>query len=61
MTRLCDLRPGDVSRLEERKGWLGRQPGLDPQTDHGDAWRDDDWADDVLRRHESSENERRAA
>ena len=32
--RWKDLRDGhlDLSRLEEVRGWLGRQPGIDPQT-----------------------------
>lgn len=33
----------------------------DPQVDHGDAWREDVSDDELLRRHESSETERREA
>lgn len=40
---------------------LNTLTGHDPQSDMGDAWREDTWADEVLRRRESSENERRAA
>jgi hypothetical protein len=50
-----------VREAERQRVSLHSQRGWDPEVDAGDGWRVTDDGDELFRRHESSETERRAA
>jgi hypothetical protein len=54
--------PARIREAERERLSLSMRRGHDPQTEPlSESWRDESWADELFRRHESSEDERSAA